>query len=49
MVQVIREAAADIAPFMPGTADSIEKQTRDDKVKKGKPLFPRIDTSKPDK
>jgi len=43
LVEVIREVAEDIAPFMPQTADAIMAQLGKDKIKKGKPLFPRID------
>lgn len=44
LVDVIRAVAENIAPFMPQTADSIKEQLGPDKIKKGKPLFPRIDT-----
>ena len=43
-VQVIREAAKYIYPCMPDTANSILEQIGDAFIKKGKPLFPRIDT-----
>ncbi len=42
LVEVIREVAKSIAPFMPQTAESIRGQLGKDKIKKGKPLFPRI-------
>jgi len=42
LVAVIREVANQIYPFMPETADSIIEQLGVDKIKKGKPLFPRI-------
>jgi len=43
LVDVIREVADHIYPFMPQTAESIKEQLGKDKIKKGKPLFPRID------
>lgn len=43
LVDVIREVAEAIYPFMPQTAESIKDQIGRDKIKKGKPLFPRID------
>jgi methionyl-tRNA synthetase len=45
LVKVIREVADQIYPFMPGTSESIREQLGTDRVKKGKPLFPRIDTA----
>ncbi len=45
LVDVIREVADQICPFMPQTAESIIEQLGKDKIKKGKPLFPRIDNS----
>jgi methionyl-tRNA synthetase len=42
LVDVIREVADQIYPFMPQTAESIKDQLGKDKIKKGKPLFPRI-------
>ena len=47
LVDTIREVAAEIYPFMPETADSIIEQFGKDKIKKGKPLFPRIDIKNP--
>jgi len=47
LVKVIREVADKISPFMPHTADSIIEQLGKDKIKKGNPLFPRIDNKKP--
>jgi len=44
LVDAIREVAAQIYPFMPKTAESIKEQLGSDKIKKGNPLFPRIDT-----
>lgn len=46
LVEVIREVAKQIHPFMPETAVSIREQLGTDRIKKGNPLFPRIDTSK---
>lgn len=42
LVEVIREVAREIYPFMPETSKSIIQQIGEDKIKKGKPLFPRI-------
>ena len=42
LVDVIRGISANIAPFMPRTAEAIIEQIGNDKVKKGAPLFPRI-------
>ena len=47
LVDVIREVADRISPFMPKTGEDILEQIGRDKIKKGKPLFPRIDNSKP--
>lgn len=47
LVEVIRAVADEIMPFMPQTADSIIQQIGQDKIKKGNPLFPRIDIKKP--
>jgi len=44
LVDVLRKVAEQIYPFMPRTAESIKEQIGTDKIKKGKPLFPRIDT-----
>ena len=46
LVEVIRVVAGEIAPFMPQTAESIKEQLGSDKIKKGAPLFPRIDVKK---
>ncbi|MCK9604309.1 MAG: methionine--tRNA ligase [Candidatus Omnitrophica bacterium] len=46
LVEVIREVAGAITPFMPRTAESIKEQLGSDKIKKGAPLFPRIDAKK---
>ncbi|MDI6758475.1 MAG: methionine--tRNA ligase [Candidatus Omnitrophota bacterium] len=42
LVEVLKETADQIYPFMPQTSLSIIEQLGKDKVKKGKPLFPRI-------
>mgnify|MGYP001614122694 FL=1 len=44
LVKVIRTLAGLIAPFMPGTAESILEQIGKDRIQKGKPLFPRLPT-----
>jgi methionyl-tRNA synthetase len=43
LVEVIRAVAVKIQPFMPETAESILQQLGQDKIEKGKPLFPRIE------
>lgn len=43
LVDVIREVSGQIYPFMPQTAESIKEQIGLDRIKKGNPLFPRID------
>jgi methionyl-tRNA synthetase len=43
LAEVIRHVAEAISPFMPQTAESIRGQLSQDKIKKGKPLFPRIE------
>jgi len=48
LVKVLREVAIQIYPFMPRTSVSITEQLGTDKIKKGKPLFPRIDYHKTD-
>lgn len=45
LVDVLRGVAEQIYPFMPQTAESIKEQIGRDKIKKGKPLFPRIETN----
>jgi len=47
LVDVIREVAGVILPFMPGTAVSIQEQIGQDTINKGKPLFPRIEIKNP--
>ncbi len=42
LIEVLKEVANQIYPFMPQTSESIIEQLGRDKVKKGKPLFPRI-------
>jgi methionyl-tRNA synthetase len=46
LVDVIREVADKLYPFMPDTALAIKEQLGKDKIKKGKPLFPRIEIKK---
>ena len=43
LVDVIKKVERAIFPFMPDTAESIKEQLGKDRIKKGKPLFPRID------
>lgn len=43
LVEVIKNTAEQIAPFMPQTSSKIKEQFLADKVIKGAPLFPRID------
>ena len=47
LVDVIREVAEAILPFMPDTAASIKEQIGQDTINKGKPLFPRIEIKNP--
>jgi methionyl-tRNA synthetase len=47
LVDVIREVAALLLPFMPNTSQAILQQIGKDKVSKGKPLFPRIENQTP--
>jgi len=47
LVDVIKNVEHAIEPFMPDTAKSIRQQLGKEIIKKGKPLFPRIDNSKP--
>ena len=44
LVEAIRIVGQQIAPFMPKTAEAIILQLGSDKIKKGDPLFPRIET-----
>jgi len=44
LVGVINKVTQAISPFIPETAASIRGQIGDREIKKGKPLFPRIDT-----
>ncbi|MFH1339095.1 MAG: methionine--tRNA ligase [Candidatus Omnitrophota bacterium] len=46
LVKVIKTVSDSLLPFMPQTAESIVQQLGKEKIKKGKPLFPRIDISK---
>lgn len=42
LVNEIRQIAFNIKPFLPETAEKIEKQFKGPKIKSGKPLFPRL-------
>lgn len=42
LVKGIRQIAFDLKPFLPETAEKIEKQFRGPKIKSTRPLFPRI-------
>ena len=44
LVEVIRKVAEGISAFMPLTAEAIKEQLGSERIKKGKPLFPRIDS-----
>lgn len=44
LVDVIREVARGIEPFLPNTAEIILSEIGKDTIKKGNPLFPRIET-----
>ncbi len=44
LVNVIREVADELEIFMPRTAGLIKEQAGSDSIKKGAPLFPRIET-----
>jgi len=46
LVDVIRAAAVEAEPFLPKTAKSILEQIGQERIKKGNPLFPRIDNKK---
>jgi len=46
LVRVIRKVSLAIEPFMPGTALSIKEQIGETEIKKGSPLFPRIELKK---
>ncbi len=46
LVDAIRRINEEIAPFMPKTAESILLQLGAKEIKKGNPLFPRIETKK---
>lgn len=46
LVEAIRIVGQQIAPFMPKTAEAIILQLGSDKIKKGDPLFPRIEIKK---
>ena len=42
LIKEIRQIAVDLRPFLPQTAEKIEKQFKGPKIKSEKPLFPRI-------
>lgn len=44
LAEVIRKAGTAVYPFMPHTAGLIKEQLGKDQIKKGKPLFPRIES-----
>ncbi len=44
LVEVIRKVSQEIAAFMPRTSELIQEQLGGDVIKKGQPLFPRIET-----
>lgn len=44
LVDSIRKVADELTPFMPQTAESIRVQFGEKEIKKGNPLFPRIET-----
>lgn len=44
LVEVIRGVAEGISAFMPLTAEAIKEQLGSERIKKGTPLFPRIDS-----
>jgi methionyl-tRNA synthetase len=46
LVDAIRKIGQELAPFMPKTAESIILQLGQSEIKKGNPLFPRIETEK---
>jgi len=46
LVEVIRTAAVQAGVFMPQTAQAILDQLGSDRIRKGSPLFPRIDSKK---
>ena len=46
LVDVIRAVSVQLYPFMPKTAKSIILQLGEKEIKKGEPLFPRIETKK---
>ncbi|PIQ88593.1 MAG: methionine--tRNA ligase [Candidatus Omnitrophica bacterium CG11_big_fil_rev_8_21_14_0_20_42_13] len=46
LVEVIKKVSAEISYFMPRASAKINEQFLEDKVIKGKPLFPRIDKTK---
>ena len=47
LVEVIREVAGQIEPYLPSTGSSITQQIGSETVRKGLPLFPRIENKPP--
>jgi hypothetical protein len=47
LVEVLRGVSGPLYAFMPQTVESIIEQLGQDKIKKGNPLFPRIEIEKP--
>jgi len=43
LVGKVRQIAFDLRPFLPETAEEIEKRFKGPKIKSGKPLFPRLE------
>ncbi|MFA5090763.1 MAG: methionine--tRNA ligase [Candidatus Omnitrophota bacterium] len=48
LVDVIRKVADEASPFLPETSVLIQQQIGEGKINKGRPLFPRIETAKPE-
>jgi len=42
LINDIRQIAFDLKPFLPETAEKIQNQFKESKIKSGKPLFPRL-------
>ena len=42
LVERVRQIATDLRPFLPETAEKIEKQFKGPTIKSQKPLFPRL-------
>ena len=45
LVAVLKDSAERIYPFMPATSELMRQQVSGEKVEKGKPLFPRLESS----